>query len=276
MLQIIQRKWAVPFCKRYFASADQPEWWTYLLPVAYMDCYSPAKPSLFGTEHRHTLLTDLRPPEEEIFRHFSKDVRSQIRRCEEQQLFQTNFQTALTDFANLYNAFAPSRGLSAFTPADAVAIGAENYLLCSADWQGKPAVCHFYLLDRTSRTANLLISVSIQFRHSDPDWRRALSFANRCLHWQGMRHLKAQGFHTYDWGGYVPDTDDPALKGINRFKRGFNGTLTPIYNHYSPAYGLAERARHGLRLFRRGKLKAWGSWCRERDSNSHGVTTGGF
>lgn len=249
-MHIIQKKFGIPISKHYFSTAQQPGWSAYLLPTAYMDCYSPEKPHLFLTEYRHTLLTDLRPDEAAIFQHFPKDTRSQIRRCEQEQRFTLNLHTRLEAFIPLYNAFAHTRGLSLFSAADAQAIGKDNYCIFSVDYQGKPVICHLYLLSAATATVNLLISASSQAYGEDVEMRRALGFANRCLHWQGMLQLKAAGFHTYDWGGYVLETSDPAMQGINRFKRTFNGKLTPIYNHYSPLYAFIEYARHKLREWR--------------------------
>ncbi|QLQ31264.1 MAG: hypothetical protein HZT40_06200 [Candidatus Thiothrix singaporensis] len=242
-----QTKFGVPIRKHYFASASHSNWAEHLLPTAYMDCYSETKPRCFRTEHRHTLLTDLTPSEEAIFQNFPKDTRSQIRRCEQEQLFTLNLATQLELFMPLYNAFAQRRGLSGFAEEDASAIGRENYCIFSVDHQGQPAICHFYLLSPSSGVVNLLISAGHQNYSDNADLRRALGFANRCLHWQGMRHFKAAGFHTYDWGGYVVDASDPVMQGINRFKRTFNGKLTPIYNHYSPAYAFIEQMRQKLR-----------------------------
>lgn len=249
-MQIIQTKLGIPFSKHYFSHAIQPAWWEYCLPTAYMDCYSAQKAPLFVTEYRHTLITDLRPSEAEIFQNFSKDARSQIRRCEQEQLFTLKWQTALDDFIPLYNAFAQTRGLSRFSAADATAIGHGNYRIFSVNYQDKPVICHFYLVSARTKAVNLLISASTHAYHADAEMRRALGFANRCLHWQGMRQFKARGFHTYDWGGYALNTTDPSLQGINRFKRTFNGVLTPLYNHYSPAYALLEWLRLKLRQWR--------------------------
>lgn len=246
-MHIIQKKFGIPISKHYFSSATQAGKLAHLLPTAYMDCYSADKPRLFITEYRHTLLTDLRPDEATIFQHFPKDTRSQIRRCEQEQRFTLNLHTRLEAFIPLYNAFARLRGLSLFSAADAQAIGQDNYCIFSVDYQGQAVICHLYLLSAASGVANLLISASSQQYLDDVDMRRALGFANRCLHWQGMRQLKAAGFHTYDWGGYVVDAEDPAMQGINRFKRTFNGKLTPIYNHYSPLYAFIEKLRHKLR-----------------------------
>ncbi|MBJ6608944.1 MAG: GNAT family N-acetyltransferase [Candidatus Thiothrix moscowensis] len=244
---IIQKKFGIPIRKYYFSQPDSPGWVDYLLPTAYMDCYSPTCPRFFQTEYRHTLLTDLTPEEERIFQHFSKDARSQIRRGEQDGRFSINMATRLEDFIPLYNAFADSRGMSLFTVKDAEAIGTGQYCLFSSDYQGRPVICHLYLVSPATGTVNLLISASSLAYRDNEDMRRASGFANRCLHWQGMRHFKAHGYHTYDWGGYVQDASEPMMQGINRFKRTFNGTLTPIFNYYSPCYAFIEKLRHKLR-----------------------------
>jgi lipid II:glycine glycyltransferase (peptidoglycan interpeptide bridge formation enzyme) len=240
-------RYGIPIQKYYFAHNTRPGWLERLLPTAYMDCYSSEKPRLFLTEYRHTLLTDLTPDETAIFQNFPKDTRNQIRRCEQEQCFTLNVNTPLELFIPLYNTFAQARGLSLFSEEDANSIGSGNYCILSVDYADSPVICHFYLLSADTGVSNLLISASSQDYKGDADMRRAMGFANRCLHWQGMRHLKAAGFHTYDWGGYVENTNDPMMQGINRFKRTFNGKLTPIYNYYSLSYAFIEKLRHKLR-----------------------------
>lgn len=246
-MRVDQNKFGISIRKYYFASTPRPNWRDFILPTAYMDSYSPQKPALFQTEYRHTLLTDLREDEDAIFQNFPKDTRNQIRRCEREQCFTLNLQTRLESFIPLYNAFANEKGLSRFSHKDAEAIGQQNYCIFSVDLHGEPVVCHLYLISTETGTVNLLISASTQTYNDDADMRRAMGFANRCLHWQGMRHFKAAGFHTYDWGGYVVETDDSSMRGINRFKKTFNGKLTPIYNYYSPAYAFIEHLRQMLR-----------------------------
>lgn len=245
-MRVAQTKFGIPIHKHYFATPAPSSWSECLLPTAYMDCYSPEKPRFFCTEYRHTLLTDLTPDEEAIFRNFPKDTRNQIRRCEQEQRFILNLNTRLEAFMPLYNTFAQARGLSLFTEADAAGMGRDNYCIFSVDYQGSPVICHLYLLSAGTGVINLLISASSQAYNGDADMRRAMGFANRCLHWQGMLHFKAAGFHTYDWGGYAMETNDPVMQGINRFKRTFNGKLIPIYNYYSPAYALIEKLRQLL------------------------------
>ena len=249
-MKVQNHHYGIPFHKYYFSNPRHFRWLDLLLPTAYMDCYTSEKPRMFNTEYRHTLLTDLTPDEASIFQNFPKDTRNQIRRCEQEQRFTLNLNSPLEQFIPLYNAFAQARGLSLFTETDALSMGHENYRIFSIDHEGSPVICHFYLISAATGCTNLLISASSQAYQHDSDMRRAMGFANRCLHWQGMRHFKKAGFHTYDWGGYVEQTDDPIMRGINRFKRTFNGKQIPIYNYYSPAYAFIEMLRQKLRELR--------------------------
>lgn len=239
----------IPIRKYYFTDPPHPGWADMLLPTAYMDCRAPSKPKLFVVENRHTLLTDLRPDEESIYQNFPKDTRSQIRRSEASGQFTLNLSSNPQQFLDLFNQFADMRQLSTLSMAELKYLNAEESCLLSMDKDDKTVICHLYLLSRTTGIASILISVSDQRYNGDTAMRKAIGHANRALHWQGMRYLKAQGFHTYDWCGYVPDTPDPVMQGINRFKRTFNGTLTPIYNYYSLSYGIIEYLRKQLKKY---------------------------
>lgn len=243
---ITLKRYGIPIRKHYFAPVS-PGWKDYLLPTAYLDCYTSQKPSAFQTVYRHTLITDLRQDETAIFDNFPKDTRNQIRRCEREQHFSLNLHTSMEQLISLYDTFAQTRGLSSYSMQDATSFGHDNYRIFSIEHEGKPIICHMYLLSAETGVSNLLISAATDKYNDDQDMRRAMGHANRCLHWQGMKQLKASGFHTYDWGGYALDTDDPALQGINRFKKTFNGQLTPIYNYYSPAYAFIEQVWKKLR-----------------------------
>jgi len=246
-MRITQNKFGIPLRKYYFTEPDHPTWWDILSPTAYMDCYSNQKPRFFRVENRHTLLTDLTRTPDAIFQSFPKDTRSQIRRCGQEQHFQLNLAGNLAQCRDIYNRFADQRGLSHFTPEDTARIGAGNFCLLTMDKGTQAVICHFYLLSPPTGVANLLISASDPQYAGDAEMRKLIGHANRYLHWQGMNYLKMQGFHTYDWGGYVPDTADPVMQGINRFKRTFNGAQVPIYNYYSPAYAAIEQLRQRLK-----------------------------
>lgn len=243
---ITQKSHGIPIRKHYFSTVA-PGWRDYLLPSAWLDSYINKKPVLFHQERRHTLLTDLSVDEARIFQNFPKDTRNQIRRCEREQHFTLSLHTPLEQFIPLYNHFAQERRLSPFSYEDAANIGHDNYRIFSVDHEGQPIICHLYLLSAATGVINLLISAATSKYNHDTEMRKIMGHANRCLHWQGMRHFKTAGFHTYDWGGYVLNTDDPTMQGINRFKRTFQGTLTPIYNYYSPAYTLIEKVRKIIR-----------------------------
>ena len=40
--------------------------------------------------------------------------------------------------------------------------------------------------------------------------------------WQAVLWAKEKGCSTFDLGGYLPDTSDPSIQGINQFKLGFS------------------------------------------------------
>lgn len=250
-MRIAQSRFGIPLIKYYFTQPPLLPWREWWIPVAYMDCYELAHPYFFKTVLRHTLITDLTLPQATLFQGFNRVTRSQIRQYQQEQFFTLNLSTPLEQFMPLYNAFARSRSLSMFSCEDASTIGEQNYRIFGMeDAQGKPLLCHFYLLGNAMQTVNLLISASTLDYREDQSMSRLLARANRYLHWQGMCHFKEAGFQRYDWGGYVPDTPDPVMQGINRFKKTFNGQLTPIYNYYSPSYAFIEYARQMLRKWR--------------------------
>lgn len=248
-----QTSHGIPIRKHYFATPEHYGWRDVVLPTAYFDCldFPPEKaPKWFSAELRHTLLTDLGTDEAAIFQNFPKDTRSQIRRSEESGMFTFNVHGDRAQFVALFRQFAGMRQLSAFSVEEIQAFGKDNSCLLSMDKEGQAVISHLYLLSPETGVASVLASVSDQQYNTDPEMRRLIGHANRWLHWQGMRHLKAIGYQTYDWCGYALDTNDPVLQGINRFKRTFNGTLTPICNFYSPTYAFIETLRRKLRELR--------------------------
>ena len=238
-----QTRHGITLHKYYFQDALQASCWDYLIPTGYMDSYNAAKPRGFTTEYRHTLITDLTPSESEIFQNFPKDTRNQIRRCERESLFELDINTDLSRFMRLYQQFAQARGLAMLQLADIHSLKPENYQIFSANYQNLPLIGHFYLVSPETKTVSLLLSASSPLKYSDMSLKQALAHANRCLHWQGIRYFKQRGFQRYDWGGYALHTNDPTLQGINRFKKTFNGNLTPLYNHYSPLYVWIDKVR---------------------------------
>jgi lipid II:glycine glycyltransferase (peptidoglycan interpeptide bridge formation enzyme) len=242
-----QHRHGITLHKYYFQDTRLPSLRAYLTPTAYMDSYGASKPWGFSTEYRHTLVTDLTPNESDIFQNFPKDTRNQIRRCEREHLFELNTNTDLQAFMQLYQRFAKARGLSILQIADIQSLTKSDYQIFSADYQGLPLIGHFYLVSPQTQTVSLLLSASSPLKYTDDTLKQAMAHANRCLHWQGIRYFKQQGFQRYDWGGYALNTSDPTLQGINRFKKTFNGQLTPLYNHYSPLYVLIETIRSILK-----------------------------
>jgi hypothetical protein len=84
---------------------------------------------------------------------------------------------------------------------------------------------HYYVVDPNSRRVRLLWSA----RTLDEAATVVAAKLNKLLHWKDILYFRNEfEMHTYDWGGIA--LDDPALKGIDSFKRGFGGTIVTEWN----------------------------------------------
>ncbi len=75
--------------------------------------------------------------------------------------------------------------------------------------------------------------------------------AMKYLHFEMMKHLKAKGVQYYDLVGVRIGSNDPALEGIFRFKKGFGGTLKEgylwkmdLYPHPLKVYDWLQKIRN--------------------------------
>jgi hypothetical protein len=96
---------------------------------------------------------------------------------------------------------------------------AQGSVSC-ARLEGEIAALHFYLHDPETKRVHLLWAAR-STTGTDHAQQLAVSKLNRLLHWQDLLHFKNRGFRTYDWGGVSPR--DPAMRGLNEFKRQFGG-----------------------------------------------------
>ena len=186
-----------------------------------------------------TLLLDLGREEDDLFQAIEKNTRYKIRRSETKdgtrcRLLATPDLTDayLADLAEHYRRFARAKGigplnlqrLKRFRSADMLRVG-------QADGEdGEPLAWHVYLL--VHGRARLLYSLS-RFRESeDSQFQNMVGRANRHLHWEDLRALKAAGVATYDFGGYYLGSTDEAKLRINHFKLEFRGAPATEYNGF--------------------------------------------
>lgn len=186
-----------------------------------------------------TLLLDLSQPEEELFQAIEKNARYKIRRSETKDGTRCRLLAGpeitdayLADLAERYRELAQTKGLGPmnlqrlrqFRSAGMLYIGQAD-----AE-EGETLVWHVYLV--VHRRARLFYSLS-RFRDSeDSQFQNRVGRANRHLHWEDLRALKALGVATYDFGGfYLGQTDEAKLR-INHFKLEFRGVQVMEYNGF--------------------------------------------
>lgn len=103
-------------------------------------------------------------------------------------------------------------------------IGAQAFeLFIARDLPGNPLVYAGVFRDRTR--VQQLMSVSPPRTSLSPEGRAKTNRASCYLLWSIMQHLKQEGVHWFDFGGWYPGTEDIQLLGANAYKKGFGGQV---------------------------------------------------
>lgn len=215
--------------------------------IAYRE-YMGGKPSGMVSDC-HTLITDLSETEEEIKQHFSKSCKYKVNRAAREDVSITILKDReitdemIEDFCEFFAAFWESKGssledkqklraeLQSYRAADALTIA-------YAKVNGEKAVYHTHVKDES--IARLLHSASLYRLQSDEEGntKNLIGMANRLLHFEEMKYLKALGLTTYDWGGAGRGED---VIHITEFKESFGGT--PVtYCNFEQVNGILAKA----------------------------------
>ncbi|WP_199117978.1 hypothetical protein [Pedobacter sp. ASV28] len=217
---------------------------------------STAQHNIFGYKRSefYTKLINLWASEEEICKGFNKDTAYEIRRARKDGIV-TGVELDIYRFVKFYNTFAQTKGLHQL--GNHILHYGEHLMMTKATAENEDLVMHAYILDLSDKRVRLLYSAS-QYRNevSGASKRALVGRANRLLHAEDMLLFKAQGFATYDMGGYAFGTKEVDLHRINVFKDGFGGELI-LENDYWPrtlllALGLLalmKRAKRQIMLF---------------------------
>lgn len=189
----------------------------------------------FIKEKSHTLYSELSLTEEEIFRKYNSTVRNEIKRAENEGCsFTYDIDKEL--FLKEYNCFASEKNLS-HQSIDSLEAYGEHLVITSSAINNSITAIHSYLLDYDLKQVRLLHSASLRF--SDGMDKNLIARSNKYLHYMDMKEFKKNGFEIYDWGGIAYQSENENLKGINKFKESFGGSLVEQQNLYSPLYYVA-------------------------------------
>lgn len=178
---------------------------------------------------------DLHRSYDSLFTSCDRQVRQEVRRSEDKDAIAVEINTnpdnkSIALFRDFYNRFAVSRQLPKCRHLQLQLLAqCDGLTLTSAyDDSGSLLVAHAYVTD--GKRARALYSAS-HFRDEANNAQRALcGRANRLLHWKDIGHFKERGYEVYDVGGIGDTNKNPALAGINQFKKKFGGVQVIEYN----------------------------------------------
>ena len=207
----------------------------------------------------HTLFHDLTQSEDQLLEKMNETTRREIRLAEKndglvfkafspQDLSRSN--DILLQFADFYDGFARSKGLSPLRRDDLLAQARAGLIWLTAV-QKDGEVLHWKShVAAKGRVRSR--SGGSHFRQQEHEQRKLIGRAHRWLTWQEMRMFRDNGFTIYDFGGWYAGTENQTRVGVNSFKAGFGGVRTRLY---SMAIPLSRRGR--AYLITVGVYKRW-------------------
>jgi lipid II:glycine glycyltransferase (peptidoglycan interpeptide bridge formation enzyme) len=209
---------------KYFA--DKPVFLFNFL-TTYIQTNSLEKHFGFKRIPKFTKVINLTLSNDEIFNGLNKTTKNEVQRSERDDI-KIDFMLSYDNFKNWYDQFAELKKLAPLHDNDYFK---NNIFVSTAYFEGKPVVCHAYLLDEESKIARLLYSVSHLPYIDDKTSRGLVGRVNKYLHYKDMLYFKKKNYLGYDFGGYAFGTSNSKLQGINKFKDSFGGELVEQSNY---------------------------------------------
>lgn len=186
-----------------------------------------------------TLITDLCQTKEEILGKIEKNTKYKIKRADREgaraiyyfsQDILENFDI-IEHFDEEYIKMYEAKGIKIASVKDRIRKLAENDSVVITEGKVDNFTCAYHVYILSDETVRLVYSVSNFRENMKKDEainidKNMIGRLNRWLHYEDMMLFKDKGFETYDWGGYDIEEN---LEGINKFKKGFGGTLVKQY-----------------------------------------------
>lgn len=181
-----------------------------------------------------TPITDLTESQKDIQKHYSKDVRYEIRRAERENISYRIYDRLNThtdavfirEIAQKYFNFCDSIGQSALKSNlkqnEFLKLIIQGNLVVSKAEFENGWIYHMYQTD--GMNAMLWFSFS-DYREKGVN-KSLAGWANRGLHDHDIMYFREQGYRRYDWGN-IASRDEP--NNIDKFKMSFGGELKEVY-----------------------------------------------
>ena len=174
-----------------------------------------------------TILLDLAPTEDELFRRMSEKTRYNIRVAEKHGVT-TRVGSGAKDISAFLKLMGETAARDRFVQHD------HAYLAATYEFLAARGMARLRFAEHGGKllAANMEIAfgdtVTYLYGASSSESRNVM--APHLLHWSAIRDAKAKGFSIYDFWGANPEwkgmhSYKPSWEGITRFKRGFGGRL---------------------------------------------------
>jgi len=185
----------------------------------------------FHYDSFYTIQIDLSIEEKNLLANCKKNTRYEINRARREGV---KFQIGndIDEFVIFYNEFALSKNMAQISNSDLKLFSSKLYIT-QALYQEEILVMHTYLFDDQIKRVCLLHTASLFRNCNDSAKHQMIGRANRFLHFEDMLYFKNIGVKLYDFGGYAVDDINEEREKINKFKKGFGGTMIKEPYYYS-------------------------------------------
>ncbi|HEX3685214.1 MAG TPA: GNAT family N-acetyltransferase [Bryobacteraceae bacterium] len=212
----------------------------------------------FSCELRHTLVTDISPPEDDIFKTLNHSVRGAIRKAQKSgvtiehardEKFANEYYTQLQQvFAR--QSLVPTYSLERVKQLIRYMLPGENVLFLRAlDPQGACIATSIYV--GVNKIAVYWGNAS--FRDS-LHWR-----PNELMNWHAIRYWKERGIQAFDWGGEAD---------YGRYKRKYGGNPLAYPSFRKSRYQLVGALRNGAMNFHKWDQRLLGWFHKPNNSGA--------
>lgn len=250
---IVYRRWGLAFAEAFYeqlpAKAPRADIVRITAAAQLPDVAARARQS-------HTLLLDLRRAEQELFDEMEKGTRYEVRRAMDKDGLEYGLDAEcsardISLFSDYYDRFAASKQRRPVFRTRLRVLAQHGMLILARAFggDGETLVWHAYV--RTTDRVILLYSASLFREKQDASLRSLIGRANRFAHWNDILAVKRMGCLTYDMGGIDIAGRSPETANIAHFKRGFGGTVVPVFSHTLPNSILGRAACAGAGLIGR-------------------------
>jgi hypothetical protein len=227
-----ERKW---MCYHYFHRNPRFGWKATFL-------FSPVRKDIPGMKRLpcNTIVTDIR--ECDFLNTWSSSTRTKVRKAENEPLELHRGVDLLPRILDLFRQTAGLKKLRGHFPED---FDTRPWIICSAIYSGdKMLAGHVWVIDEEERRALLFVNASAHHDASvDPS---LVSRAHYYLLWQDGLHLRNNGIDCLDLHGYAPETKDPGLAGVYRWKEGTHGEAQELFHYYPLWFYLLRKWRQSF------------------------------